>query len=280
MPPILFIHATRFELVSPSHIEADGFRSSFLLTTKTPISKVENFFESDYSTACEGDCRWAFQHSKGPDQSDTRIDLAIDAKRPGPTHENVVYYVSLRDSSSKSFSPLAAVADLTNAAYREWRVKRAKIAIQKGGYDAVMLNHKFPQYDEETEYWLGSSCCSNVSNCLRKPDTILSARPDGYGFAEYVEGWVALAQDLRSAGVPYVVRLIPHPWLTRADDPATPEINEASQIRSVLKGARLVMLDAGNTGPTLSITEWAEQLRLAGVRVLLVDKRCGYAKAG
>lgn len=206
------------------------------------------------------------------------IDRAIDAAGPGPTHEEAVYYVSLRDFSKKSFGPLAAVADLRNPAYRKWRVQRAKLALKEGGYDAVTLNHKFSQYYQERGYWLGSSWCPNLSNCAGKLDTIFSAQPDGYGFAEYVTGWVTLARDLRSAEVPYVVRLAPHPWLTVADDPATREVDEASQIRSVLKGARLVMLDASNTGPDLSIWDWADQLRRSGVTVLIVDKRCGFVK--
>jgi len=278
MAPILFVHATRFDLVSPTHIETEGFRSSFLLRTKTPISKVESFFKSDPSRNCNGLCRWEFRRLGGQEQTAMGIDRAIDAAGPGPTHEEVVYYVSLRNLPKKTFAPLAAVADMTNPAYREWRVRRAKLALQEGGYDAVTLNQKFSQYYKDKGYWLGSSWCPDISNCTGKPDTIFSARPDGYGFAEYVAGWVALAHDLQSAEVPYVVRLIPHPWLTVADDPSTPEIDEASQIRSVLKGARLVMLDSGNTGPDFSITEWAEQLRLSGVSVLLVDKRCGYAK--
>jgi hypothetical protein len=66
--------------------------------------------------------------------------------------------------------------------------------------------------------------------------------------------------------------------LTSSDDPSTPEVDEAAQIRSVLSSARLVVVDAANTGWGLSITNWTEQLRLSGVQVLPIDSRCGYAK--
>lgn len=268
--PILFVHMSRFELISPSHVQAKGFRASYLLKTKTTISRVADFFRLDRSPACRGACRWT-ETAQG-------LEQAIDSAGPGPTHEEVVYYVTLRNASTHRFAPLAAVADLTNPDYRQWRVQRAKSALREGGYDAVMLNQKFAQYFQKKGYWLGSSWCPNVSSCTGHPDTIFSAQPDGYGFANYVAGWVALAQDLQSANVPYVVRLTPHPWLTTSDDPSTPGTDEASQIRTVLQGAHLVLIDAGNTGPSLSITEWTEQLRRSGVRVLPVDKRCGFAK--
>jgi hypothetical protein len=151
--------------------------------------------------------------------------------------------------------------------------------LSEGGYDAVMLNEKFAQYEEKPGgggYWLGSSWCPDVSRCVGD-SSAFSAQPDSYGFANYVDGWVALARDLEAAGVPYMVRLIPNPWLRSADDPST-DFQEFSRIKSVLKGALLVMLDAANTGSGLSIEDWTRQLRASGVRVLPIDSRCGYAK--
>ncbi len=280
--PILFAHMARSDLVSASHIQAEGFRSGFLVKTKTPISKVAESLRSDQSPDCQGACRWAFRRPDHPEEGPHNFEAAtraIDSSGPGPTHEEVVYYVSLRQPAQKIKIPHAAVANLTNPDYRSWRVQRYKRALGEGGYDAVMLNEKFAQYfGGGVDYWLGSSTCLDVSRCTGKPDTIFSAKPDDYGFAEYVAGWVAFARDLKAADVPYMVRTVPHPWLTNADDPSTPEVNEALEIESVLEGARLVLLGAGNTGPTLSISDWERDLSESGVRILPVDGRCGYAK--
>lgn len=276
--PTLFVHRSRFDLVSPSHAEADGFQASFLVKTKTLISKVEDFFRSDHSSRCRGKCRWMLRRPGGPEWTEMGLDGAINAAGPGPTHEEVVYYVSLRNFLKQSFSPHAVLADLTNAGYRKWRVERARRALEEGRYDAVMLNHKFDQYYKGKGFWLGSSSCPDVTSCTGKPGNIFSAEPDGYGFSDYVEGWVALAKDLKSADVPFVIRLNPNPWLTRSDDPSTPEIDEAAQIRSVLSSALFVIVDAANTGWGLSMSHWTKQLSLSGVRVVPVDSRCGYAK--
>jgi len=116
------------------------------------------------------------------------------------------------------FWPTAAIADLRNPAYRAWRVALARRSIKIGGYDAVLLNEKFHMYREP--YWIGSERAPDVA-ALREAgdDTLWSAPPNGYGHAEYLEGWLALARDLRAAGVPYALLGVPAgPWVLRGTE--------------------------------------------------------------
>lgn len=243
--PIFFVHMSRFDLVSLEHAKSPGFQPSFLVKTQTPISQVIGFFESDQSTVCMGKCKWG-----------------------GPTQGDAVYYVSVKYPREKTYFPLAMIADLQNPAYRQWRVQRAKRFLTLGGFDAVMLNHKFDQY-ATNNYVLGSPWCQNLTRC-KVDSSMWSALPDEYSLTEYVDGWVSLAADLKAAGVPYVVRLSPNPWLTHSP--------EAVRIHSVLDGALLVMVNAGNVGWQKTIQGWMRKLRREGVNVLPIDSRCGLMK--
>jgi hypothetical protein len=111
-------------------------------------------------------------------------------------------------------------------------------------------------------------------------DTYFSAPPAGYGYPEYVEGWAALAADLRAAGVPYAVNLNAGVWGTFYDDPATPDRDEARAIQQAALGASLVLLvpPAPNAA---ALGEAAErQLRAAGARVVTYQPACGFGAPG
>ena len=272
------VHMTRLELVSPPHIQAKGFKSDFLLRTTTPLENVEKFFSRDRSKICRGRCRFVFRRKIGNEQTEIGLDRAIDERGRPNQHANSVYYISMRNREQISFSPHAVVADLRNPEYRAWRIKRLKASLEAGGYDAIMLNHKFGQYWTRQGYWLGSAACPDISRCTNGIGNIFSAPPDGYGYAEYVEGWVAFARDLDAAGIPYVVRLAPNPWLTKADSRSTPDIDERQSIRSVLLRADTVLLSASNVGYLGSIDRWHEQLRREGANIVPINETCGYSK--
>jgi len=273
------VHMSRFELLSPAHLAADGFRSNFLLRTTTPLSEVNRFFSEDQSSSCRGKCRFSFRRKNGNERTAIGMDNAIDARGETGRHEGSVFYVSMRHKEEMTFSPHAVVADLRNAEYRAWRVKRVRSAIDAGGYDAVLLNHKFDQYYLREGFWLGSATCPDVARCTNGNGNIFSARPVGYGYAEYVEGWAALSRDLDTAGIPYMVIVPPNPWLIKADSKTTPTIDERELIRSVLRRADTLLLSASNIGPRGSSDRWAELLRREGANVVPVNEMCGYSKS-
>jgi hypothetical protein len=172
------------------------------------------------------------------------------------------------------FWAIAAIADLTNPAYRAWRVSMALRAIQIGGYDAIELNHKFSQYREPM--WIGGPLARDAVELRRLADaTLWSAPPIGYGYPEYVRGWAALAKDLRAAGVPYSVNLQTWPWLVRfSDDPASPA-DEGALVREAVLGARYVLLDRWARADHSGLAAFAAELGRAGVDVVWIDTRCG-----
>ncbi len=271
------IHMTRFELISPAHLQAEGFSADFLLKTTTPLSRIERFFEADQSSSYRGECRFTFRPDRGNQKLKVLMDSAIDARGATAQHERSVYYISMRHRQTKVFSPHAVLADLRNPAYRASRVDRARRAIAAGEYDPVMLNNKFDQYYARSGFWLGSAACPDVARCTNGNGNIFSARSDGY--AEYVEGRVSLARDLDAANVPYVVALASNPWLSKADSRATPDIDERAAIRSVLARADTVLLSASNVDRFGSIDRWAASLRQEGANVVPVDETFGYAKS-
>lgn len=273
------VHAHRFDLVTDTLAMAPEFDGAFLLRTTRPWSDVLAFFERDRSPLCApGGCRWSDAHGANEEREDGP-SLAASIERVGGKGlvRKVVYYVGRGSNEQSTFSPVGVVADLRNAKYRAWRVAEAKRALAAGGYDAIVLNQKFHQYREQKGgYWLGSERLPDPSAIRAGGDTPLTAPPLGYGYPDYVAGWSALAAELRAAGVPYAVTDLPaDPFLDRADDPATPDRDEAQAIREVLRGAAVVLLDQGRWSREARIEALAAELRGAGVDVIRVDSRCG-----
>jgi hypothetical protein len=181
----------------------------------------------------------------------------------------VVYYLSDAGPDVRRFWPSAAVADLRNPAYRAWRVAEARRVIATGRFDAVLLNDKFDQYRFEGGHWIGGAA-RDVEALNRIGSTLWSAPPDGYGYAEYVSGWVALGRDLRRAGVPYAVWTSAAAWHSRwYDAPETPRVDEQQQILETLRGSRLALV--GGPVSASRARELDEELRASGSRLVLMD---------
>jgi hypothetical protein len=277
-PPLHFVHLNRFDLVADAQAALPGFRPDFLASTDRPWSEVEHFFSGDASPACDGGCRFSLAY--GGDESrgkGTWLSDRIDAAGGPGRYRSVVYYLALRFGGGRTFWPIAALADLRNPDYRAWRVAEAKRAIEQGGYDAIDLNNKFFQYRRPN--WIGSPEVPDVEALERARDEgYWTAPPKGYGYPEYVEGWAALARDLRAAGVPYSVALDARTFQGRgADDPSTPEKDEAAEIRSVARGARFVLL--GTDGPPRAVDTALASLDGSGARVFQTAWHCGTRKA-
>ncbi|MCZ7618466.1 MAG: hypothetical protein M5U32_09185 [Myxococcota bacterium] len=198
----------------------------------------------------------------------------IDRPHAGNSRD-IVYYLTRPGKDDTVFGPLAALADLRDRDYRAWRVDLAKHAIELGQYDALMLNHKFDQYFLPG-FWLGSDRYPTVKAYVESKDSVWSAAPQDYGYAEYVAGWHAMAADLRRAGVPFAVQLTPNPWLRKADDPASPQ-DERQLILAAVQSASIVILDVANTYGR-SPDEWEALVGAKGAKVVRVDSRCGFER--
>ena len=279
--PLLFVHMHRFDLVADTLAALPGFRADFLLSTDRPWSDVTSFFAKDRSPQCgKQGCRWSDAFGGWEDRGRGTWLRDWIEKSGGPRrHESVVYYLVRASQVDRLFWPTAAIADLRNPAYRAWRVAEAKRAVAIGGYDAILLNHKFHQYQGEP-HWIGGPKAPDVA-ALRKngDDTLWTAPPRGYGYPEYVEGYAALAADLRAAGVPYQFEMRTWPWLVReADDPSTPDRDEERMIRDVARGARIALLDPGRRVDYVRFLEFADELRRAGVHVVIARSECGFGR--
>ena len=289
VPGGLAIHAARFDLIPAPLMSTDGFDPSFLLTTATPWANVTGFFTGDGSAACDstpGTCSWSDNYGASGSAvfaSPYRLRDFIDAA--GGDYRTNIYY--LPATAIQAYYPLAAMADLSNASYRAWRVAEAQRGIAAGAYDMVMLNQKFCQWNFGNENWLGGdlwtgcgesgAVVTTVSLLQAAGADLWTAEPDGFGYTDWIQGWHAMAQDLSAAGVPFAVYL-DTPKLLRTDlydDPSTGDVNEAALIRDVVENyADLVVLDRDGGGRRHSLAE-ENRLRALGVNVLVVDGACG-----
>ena len=271
--PVRFVHMHRFELVSPEWATLPGFDPSFLVDAATDLATVEAFFAADRTGPCRQDgCRFRLERWDGSSRRPlSDLTTRVDAAEPG-RHRRLVYYLGRPGPGDREFGPVAALADLGNAEYRRWRVEAASRAVEQGGYDAVMLNHKLPQY--RAPFWLGSERYPDVETIVAKGGTPWTTAARDLDYARYVAGWTALAGELRAAGVPYAVWLTPHPYLDRWDDEKTPAVDERALLLSAIQGARYVLLDRASLGPEGSLEPWLERMQ-EGPLVQVVDSSCG-----
>jgi hypothetical protein len=275
--PLRVVHMTRFDLVSAALAAEPGFRADFLTRTDRPWSFVLDFFAADRSPLCGTDgCRWSHAIGAWEDRfQGAWLRDSIDASGGPKRHESVVYYIVRANQVRDRFWPTAAIADLRNPDYRAWRVAMAKRSIEIGGYDAVLLNHNFFMYQQP--FWIGTDAIPDVAALRADGDTRWSAPPRGYGYPEYVEGWVALARDLRAANVPFAVQLNQWPWLVQnADDPSTTDRDEGRMIRGAASGARIFLLERRARSDVAGLDAFASELRTAGVEVVWTDSLCGF----
>lgn len=286
------IHAARFDLVPATLASMDGFDPDWLLTTATAWSSVTGFFTGDASAACggaPGGCSWSDNYGASSDTefaSPYRLRDVIDSA--GGDYRTNVYYIP--DDDITAYYPVAALADMTNADYRAWRVAESRRGIAAGAYDMVMLNHKFCQWDFASENWLGGTVDSRCTSCVGAACTadtvskiqatgfaqVWSAEPAGFAYTDWIQGWHAMAQDLAAGGVPFSVYLDTGFWYRDDiyDDPGTVGVNEAALIRDVAENyASLVILDRNGGGRRHSLS--IENYVRTKADVLVVDLNCG-----
>jgi len=279
--PLRWLASMRFDLVFDTFAAQPGFRPEFVVRTSTPFGQVKDFFRREGKGCPGGGCTWSDAWvGKGECAGQCLKDYLDAAGGPG-THERVVYYVNTREHPV--YWPSAALARLDLPAYRQWMLGEARSAISLGGATHVVLNHKLFQWHPGMKgrgHWLGGADAPDVAK-LRATGDAFSAPPDGYGYAQYVAGWHALAREMDAAAVPFAVHLgrsmFTQPRLY--DDPATPDVDEAARVREVgEKWADLVLLEIeGNRAGGEAV---AQGLRAKGREVLVVDQGCGARKPG
>lgn len=276
LPPLRVIHMNRFDIVSDSLAALPGFRADFLVSTDRPWSEVTDFLAKDRSPICGSDgCRWTDNWGGVEGSGKGTLRDRIDAVGGKGRADSAIYYLVRPAQVQRFYWPLAAMADLRNSNYRAWRIGEARRAIEQGGYDAVALNHKFHQFYEP--HWIASAAAPDAA-ALRAhgDDTLWTAPPRGYGFLDYLQGWLALATDLREAGVPYAIIDMPGwPWLLRPGDPRLPDPDLARRIREAIRGARIVLLERRASTDPAGLDAFAAELQSAGVQVVWVEAECG-----
>ncbi|MCC6642432.1 MAG: hypothetical protein IT386_14825 [Deltaproteobacteria bacterium] len=275
--PLEIVHMHRFELVPFTLAAQPQFSPVHLLRTARTFPEVTGFFSSDRSAPCLARaCRWTDSYAglEGRDAG-RRLRDFVDAKGGTGSHQSAVYYLARPDGTGVYY-PTSAMADLRSPAYRAWRVQEARNALLVGGYDSVDLNHKLHQY-LFGPHWIQSTTVPDVAALDARADTFWSAPPTGYGYSEYVQGWYALAVDLRAARVPYSVTIALRAWLGSSfDDKSTPAVDEAALIRAVMMGARLVLLDYERAStPQVTLDQARREIEAYGPRVIPIDQTCG-----
>jgi hypothetical protein len=270
-PPVAFVQLHRFELVTRTQAALPGFRSSFLARAETTLDVTQRFFERDRSVCGPPDgcaLSGSFRADPAEDDGGRLFDLIDAAGAPGD-HLRAVYYLARPEDDSRVFWTEAAMGDLSNPAYRRFRVEEARRAVAVAGYDAIMLNQKFSQFRKEGGYWLGSPRVPDVAAILRQQrDMFWTSRPADLSYSRYVQGWAALGRELRAAGVPYAVWVGVGAWRSgRPYDDRTTSIGEDALVRETAEGARIVILQQPSSVAELARIE--RELRAAGVEAVV-----------
>jgi hypothetical protein len=276
-PPLWIVHMHRFDLVPSTFAALPPFRASYLLRTTKPFTDVTGFFANDRSPSCLAKpCRWSDSWGgvEGKDVG-TRLRDWIDRSGGANSYQSVTYYLA-RPDATNVFWATNAMANLTDPAYRAWRVAEAKEALRVGGYDTIDLNHKIHQY-LFIQSWLGSASYPDVAAIKARNDTAWSARPTTFSYSEYMQGLVALSRDLRASGVPYSFITDLRAWNGDSfDDKSSTTVNEAVLLREIMTGARVVFLDRPiSSTPASTLDAAVSDLAKLGVQAIPFDQSCG-----
>lgn len=283
---LTIVYMGRFDLVNRAFAAAPGFDASFLVDSAVPFSQALDFFHLDNSVPCTCGCDWGDGPGPASVPPGTRLRDLIDASGGPNAYQSKVYY-AIRPSSGgtvegapRTFYGSSAIADQTNPAYRAWMIQQTREILVAGGFDAVELNHKLHQYlPTQVPPWWGGPKAPTVEQYLSADDTLWSGRPAHYGYAEYLAGWSALADDLTAAALPFTVLLSTAVWRANDyyDDPATPALDEGTLIRGVARKAKYVFLER-NSG--VSDAEWAAillDIQAPGTATVVpVQTGCGF----
>jgi hypothetical protein len=283
-----FVYFSRLDLVDIHTAASPGLDADWLLDAATDWRSATDFFQRDTTPPCACGCEWSDAHgsSNVGDPPGQRLRDWIAAVSTPDTYQSKVQYTT-RPSTGGSlagaprlFFAASAVADQRDAAYRAWRIEHMRDAIEIGDYDYIDLNHKFHQYlPNWPGRWWGAELAPDVAAYLAYDDTMWSAPAANYGYAEYLAGWAAFADDLDLAGIPFSVSLTPFMWRadTAYDDPATPEANEAEVIRGVARRAHQVLLERPQQVGAAEYAAVVADIESAGVATVVpITSSCGY----
>jgi hypothetical protein len=290
------VNSFRFDIITPHIMAQPGFNSDWLVRSATPHQTLLDFYTNDTSPVCVngGGCRFSYSYGgayyEGRDTGNRMRDM-IDESGGTGTYEDIVYYITRQGSNETVGWASAAVADQRIPAYRTWRVNQARQIIQDGHFDFVLLNHKFHFFRPDNwslprpEPWLGGSGAPNVAAHASSDNTPFSNQPLNYGYAEYVQGWNALARDLDAANVPFAVQTNGGQWVIpdTTDDPLTPGVNEGALIREAIELADFVEVDYQSwLGPTRTaqLDQVVRDLEAGGAIVLKINSGCGLPSSG
>lgn len=281
------IYYTRSDIVLRGHAALPGFDPSFLVDAAQPLTETSRFFSRDRTTPCVCGCTWSDEPGAASAPPAQRLSGILDALGGAGTYASKVHYAirpgasGTADGSPRRFFGSSAIADLRNPAYRAWYVANAEADRVAGGFDYVELNQKFHQLrPANPSYAWGGPRATNVSGYFVTDDTLWSSEPSGYGYADYVAGWTALAQDLATAGVPFVVTLSANVWrpgFTYWDDPASPGVDEHEVIRAGARLAQIVFLDRSGSTQADVDAATVDLVATSAAHVEVLDSNCGFA---
>lgn len=277
------VHYARFDLVTRQYAALAGFDADFLVSSEQSLDETAGFFTRDLSAPCVCGCTFSEDPGPGGAPPGTRLSDYVDASGGPGTYEGKVQYTirpgasGAVDGSPRRFFASAAIADLRDPVYRAWRVADARAVLSAGGFDYVELNHKFPMYaPTNPPYWWGGPRATDVAAYLVTDDTLWSGKPLGYGYSEYVQGWWAMAEDLRAGEVPFTVTLAATYWRAGAnDDPSTPLLDESERIRAGARLADVVFVDRIGSSQADVDAALADLAARSLARVVVLDSGCG-----
>jgi hypothetical protein len=283
---LVFVYASRLDLVDRATAGTPGLRPEFLVDTDSSWRSVTDFFVRDRTPTCGCGCEWSDDASALGQAPGQRLRDLIDAVGAPGSYATKVFY-GIRPSSGGSaagaprrFFGSSAIADQSNADYRAWRIEHLRDAIETGDYDYVSLNEKFSQYlPGRPEEWFGGDAIPDVAAYVGTADGGWTAQPRSYGYLQYLAGWIAFADDLEAAGIPFSVTLTPFPWAadTLYDDASTPDVDEAELVKAVARRTPLVLLTRAAQFDDAEHAAIVADIESAGTaHVVTIDPRCGY----
>lgn len=282
--PVRIVQAIRPDLVTWPEMQLVGFQRSFLVETPAAdFDAVEAFLG--------GSSAWTWSE-RGESASwagrDEGVRLSDQITALGGDPRAYAYY--LTRPQVVPVYPNAAIPDLTDPAYRAWKLAHVQALLAESGADLVALEHKFAQRTQPNgggNYYvlapdncggdtladfLRGSCAGafngNGTDVEKKPQGGFTANLEaaGYGWAQYIQGLSAFAAELRAAGIRY--RFASNGQFLDAspanfyDDPATVGINENDLVRDIVYGASLVWVTDGQEALEASLRT---QLRARGI---------------
>ncbi len=129
--------------------------------------------------------------------------------KPGGLFQESVHYLSRPLTPNSTVISTALLARLDDDRHRRWFVNRARRLTGDPGatFETVALNHKLHQYNYQSTdgWWVGSADFPDYATWVTRDDTIWSGEPIGYGFFEYLRGWMLFSRELAAKRVPFHV---------------------------------------------------------------------------